>query len=209
MEDFTKEIKEHNLRKALEIEAMGNQENEDFTEAIDEVADTLNKSLEDGLIGREEYERDFDNLDQIIQKARPHKYIKCEGTTGNYKYYYTLEEYKAAQGGAVDTTEGEDKKVEIDKKFVSEVQEWIGDEFPEEFIAGIDSQLRKKLGENYTKVNIPADTSYDENVEIVDKKIDELVGKLNFLEISNDLNEDDVEEILRGILNVQFNKRSK
>ncbi len=110
MEDFTREIKDHNLRKALEIEAIGNQENEEFLGSIDEVAGTLNKSLEDGLIGQAEYERDFENLDRIIQKARPHKYIKREGTPGNYKYYYTLEEYKAAKGEAVDTTEGRKPK---------------------------------------------------------------------------------------------------
>lgn len=42
----------------------------------------------------------------ILEKA---KYFKREGTPGNYKYYYTEEEYKKAKGG------GKEKKTILDK----------------------------------------------------------------------------------------------
>lgn len=43
-----------------------------------------------------------------LEKSRPTKYFKREGSPGNYKYYYTEEEYKKAKGGA-----GEAKKAAI------------------------------------------------------------------------------------------------
>jgi hypothetical protein len=47
----------------------------------------------------EAYEQAINNLcsSDYIQKARPHKYYKREGSPGNYKYYYTEEEYKKAK----------------------------------------------------------------------------------------------------------------
>lgn len=102
MENFIKEIKDHNLNKALALEVVGRTSDEDFNKAIDEVADTLNKSFLDGLVDEQVVEVDFKNLDAILEKARPHKYYKREGSPGNYKYYYTKEQYEKEKGSGGD-----------------------------------------------------------------------------------------------------------
>lgn len=97
MDKFIKEIKDHNLQRALRIETSVKRDESDFIKAVDEVADVLNKSFLDGLVTKDEVEVDFKNLDVILEKARPHKYYKREGSPGSYKYYYTKEEYDKAK----------------------------------------------------------------------------------------------------------------
>lgn len=97
MEQFKKEIQEYNIQKALSLEIVGKQDDNLIKTQIDEVVDVLNKSFLDGLISEETVELDFKNLDQIVEKARSTKYYKREGSPGNYKYYYTKEEYDKAK----------------------------------------------------------------------------------------------------------------
>jgi hypothetical protein len=57
--------------------------------------ETINKALLTLEIGY--LQGKVDN--ETIEKARQAKYFKREGTPGNYKYYYTKEEYNRAKGG--------------------------------------------------------------------------------------------------------------
>lgn len=47
-----------------------------------------------------------------IEKAAGHKYYKREGTPGNYKYYYTEEQYRKAKGKLVGGNKKEEGKVD-------------------------------------------------------------------------------------------------
>lgn len=100
MSNFIQEIKNHNINKALNLEMVFRTSDEDFNKSIDVVADTLNKSFLDGLVDEQAVEIDFKNLDIILEKARPHKYYRREGSPGNYKYYYTKEEYEKEKKGS-------------------------------------------------------------------------------------------------------------
>lgn len=64
-----------------------------FTKATEILNDNFNK----GLINELETEEAFEQLDSLIEKG--HKYYKREGTPGNYKYYYTEQEYREAKSG--------------------------------------------------------------------------------------------------------------
>lgn len=66
---------------------------------VSKITQTLNQNFEKGLISEELCENSFKELDSLIEKAGNHKYFKREGTVGNYKYYYTEEEYKKVKGG--------------------------------------------------------------------------------------------------------------
>lgn len=54
---------------------------------VQEVLEKLNENFNKGLIGDEIYEGACSELDQLV-KARTTKYIRREGTKGNYRYIY-------------------------------------------------------------------------------------------------------------------------
>lgn len=123
MTNFIQEIKNHNINKALSLEMVFRTSDEDFNKSIDEVADTLNKSFLDGLVDEQTVEIDFKNLDAILEKARPHKYYKREGSPGNYKYYYTKEEYEKEKKG----NSGGDKLKEANRLAIEATKASYGD----------------------------------------------------------------------------------
>lgn len=62
----------------------------------------------------------FTNKEEILEKA---KYFKREGTPGNYKYYYTEEEYKKAKGGKegkVFRKTAEDQRLSLIEKLIKQ-----------------------------------------------------------------------------------------
>lgn len=67
-------------------------------DSIDDVVDTINNNFNKGLIDELTAEKAVEQLDSIFEKAGMHKYIRREGSPGNYKYYYTEEEYRQAKG---------------------------------------------------------------------------------------------------------------
>ena len=90
-----KELQEiGNYFKELDSQKQSSGKKED--EDIKESGDKITKSI---------YE---DHLDNVLSKARVTKYYKREGSPGNYKYYYTKDEYDKAKGGKT----GEKKKEE-------------------------------------------------------------------------------------------------
>lgn len=133
MSNFIQEIKNHNINKALNLEMVFRTSDEDFNKSIDEVADTLNKSFLDGLVDEQTVEIDFKNLDAILEKARPHKYYKREGSPGNYKYYYTKEEYekgkKKVEGGKEGLRINESQRKTVENKPVGSTHEHNGKKY--------------------------------------------------------------------------------
>jgi hypothetical protein len=100
MEDWEYELKLRQLNRAVNIERsvegsdlnlkIKEQEaknNEDLNKAVDLVNDTFNKGLITEL-----------QAELFLEKAINHKYFKREGTAGNYKYFYTEDEYRQSQG---------------------------------------------------------------------------------------------------------------
>jgi len=160
MTNFIQEIKNHNINKALNLEMVFRTSDEDFNKSIDEVADTLNKSFLDGLVDEQAVEIDFKNLDAILEKARPHKYYKREGSPGNYKYYYTKEEYekekKKVEGGKEKDTKSGMEKYAVKSKAL----EGLESKFDEVF--GFNkkndtislSDLKQVIQENPTLANL-------------------------------------------------------
>jgi carbonic anhydrase/acetyltransferase-like protein (isoleucine patch superfamily) len=71
----------------------------DIEKAINDTLEVLNDNFNKGLIDEKLAESAANDIDNLIQKARPHKYYKREGGPGNYKYYYTEEQYKKEKGG--------------------------------------------------------------------------------------------------------------
>lgn len=72
---------------------------------IEQTVELVNDNFNKGLIDELTVEQAFEQLDNVIQKSAPHKYFKREGTPGNYKYYYTEDEYnkeKEAKGNNKD-----------------------------------------------------------------------------------------------------------
>lgn len=55
----------------------------------------------------------YTDIDEI-EKSIGHKYFKREGTQGNYKYYYTEEDYKAGRSSSGDKGKG-DVEVDLEK----------------------------------------------------------------------------------------------
>lgn len=55
---------------------------------FDVALEKLNSNFNKGLIGEDIYEKALGELDDLIEKAFQHKYIKRTGTKGNYKYWY-------------------------------------------------------------------------------------------------------------------------
>jgi len=157
MEKFKQEIKEHNLNRALAIETVGRISDEDFIKAIDEVADTLNKSFLDGLIDEQAVEVDFKNLDAIIEKARPHKYYKREGSPGNYKYYYTKEGYEKKKKKVEEGKEGlrgfphKEEYAHGEVRSFKEFKE-LKNSLPEYFLVDLKN---KKIVAGYAAYNVP------------------------------------------------------
>ena len=133
MSNFIQEIKNHNINKVLNLEMAFRTSDEDFNKSIDEVADTLNKSFLDGLVDEQAVEIDFKNLDIILEKARPHKYYKREGSPGNYKYYYTKEEYekekKKVEGGKEGLRINESQRKTVENKPVGSTHEHNGKKY--------------------------------------------------------------------------------
>lgn len=66
-------------------------------DTVNKVTEELNKSFTNGT-SADTVEAAFKNLDILIEKSGNHKYFKREGSPGNYKYYYTKEEYDKAHG---------------------------------------------------------------------------------------------------------------
>lgn len=133
MSNFIQEIKNHNINKALSLEMVFRTSDEDFNKSIDMVADTLNKSFLDGLVDEQAVEIDFKNLDVILEKARPHKYYRREGSPGNYKYYYTKEEYeqekKKVEGGKEGLRINESQRKTVENKPVGSIHEYNGKKY--------------------------------------------------------------------------------
>lgn len=133
MSNFIQEIKNHNINKALNLEMVFRTSDEDFNKSIDVVADTLNKSFLDGLVDEQAVEIDFKNLDVILEKARPHKYYRREGSPGNYKYYYTKEEYekekKGSSGGKEGLRTNESQRKTVENKPVGSIHEHNGKKY--------------------------------------------------------------------------------
>jgi hypothetical protein len=61
---------------------------------INSITNKLNDNFNKGLISEDLCKSAFNELDELIKA----KYYKREGTPGNYKYYYTEEQYKKAKG---------------------------------------------------------------------------------------------------------------
>lgn len=88
MEYFTNEIRKKNEALARNVELMSSIESEeDFKKAVDLVSVRFNEEFIKGLISEDQLNKSFDTLDEIV-KSRPHKYIRREGTPGNYRYIY-------------------------------------------------------------------------------------------------------------------------
>lgn len=71
--------------------------------------DTINKAFKSEKLTEKEAENAALYLDSVIKKARNVKYYKREGTPGNYKYYYTKEQYENKKGGKKDSEKKEEK----------------------------------------------------------------------------------------------------
>ncbi len=80
---------------------------------IESITSTLNENFNKGLVDELTTNQAFEELDNLIEKGMGgHKYFKREGYPGNYKYYYTEAEYRAAKGKK---TEGEGSSEIIEK----------------------------------------------------------------------------------------------
>jgi len=71
-------------------------------------------------------------LKEELMKARSHKYFKREGAKGNYKYYYTEAEYKAAKGGDKEKEKGVTKESRVPLKAIKnapfdQILKWASD----------------------------------------------------------------------------------
>lgn len=75
------------------------------------VTNILNENFNKGLVDELTTNQAFEELDNLIKKGiGSHKYYKREGAPGNYKYYYTEQEYKEAKGGENKEIKGGEKK---------------------------------------------------------------------------------------------------
>lgn len=95
-------------RQSIAFNILNNFSEVNEVNSVDKTVDIINDNFNKGLIDELELEEAFEQLDNIIQKAAPHKYFKREGTPGNYKYYYTEAEYRKAKG----TSKESDSKLE-------------------------------------------------------------------------------------------------
>ena len=82
---FEEYEKEKSIKKSME-------------DSFNHVNDGLNKGFSEGKFDEEVYARAVVKFQSIIEKAQGHKYFKREGAPGNYKYYYTEEQYKKEKG---------------------------------------------------------------------------------------------------------------
>ncbi|MFA5704658.1 MAG: hypothetical protein WC982_14235, partial [Advenella sp.] len=56
-----------------------------------------------------------DTTADLLEKAMGHKYFKREGSPGNYKYYYTEEQYKKAKGTSKESEKNNKEELEEKK----------------------------------------------------------------------------------------------
>jgi hypothetical protein len=105
------------ISKAEELGFKINENNE-ILGSPKQMADKLNNNFNKGYIDDNMMETAFRELDGLISKAGGHKYIRREGTPGNYRYIYTLEDAKKSPSTSTtnDTKEkksGEKPKVNL------------------------------------------------------------------------------------------------
>ncbi len=141
MEYFTNEIRKKNEILARNVELMSSIESEeDFKKAVDLVSVRFNEEFIKGLISEDQLNKSFDTLDEIV-KSRPHKYIRREGTPGNYMYIY--KEPKGRKKKAEEsTTEKQLKHSKSDPEGLSDF---------EDMIISIGQSVDESIYQNYLK----------------------------------------------------------
>jgi len=139
-------------------EQLKNEDNNVQKSVFDEIQENIEKSL--NSVSTKVSEELFDE----IEKSISHKYFKREGTPGNYKYYYTEEEYK----NKYEKTNEENGKVYLMGKTVVDV---LGEV--------------EKNGKKYIKVSepqsghyslIPKETYGDRVKELSNKEYQDLIN---------------------------------
>jgi hypothetical protein len=97
---YNEEVRERldRLEKAWKPELSSKEDNIDPIEKANLMVNIMNNNLEKGIIDNDTYEKGVSQLEVLLEKARSHNYWKREGTPGNYKYWYSKEEYESKTG---------------------------------------------------------------------------------------------------------------
>lgn len=85
-------------KQSVAFNILNNFKSVNYINTIEQTVELINDNFNKGLIDELTVEQAFEQLDNVIQKSATHKYFKREGSPGNYKYYYTEDEYKEARG---------------------------------------------------------------------------------------------------------------
>lgn len=135
--------------------------------------DTINKGkVIQNILGIVEQDYTFEQLSKSmepeeLEKAMGHKYFKREGTPGNYKYYYTEAEYRAAKGKKPEDQSSEviekdgkkyklqsnGKYLEISEQGMTKEQHIIQREKDREAAVDVEGRLRKQREQSSIKNN--------------------------------------------------------
>jgi len=126
----------------------------DNTEKITTI---LNNNFEKGFISEELNEQAFEQLDNLLEKAMSHKYFRREGTPGNYRYYYTEEEYKQAKNQKGEDykskeTDIKDKYSKLEEDYQNKIKQFK--ELPGWKSLITENTIQKELGEDKFIKNI-------------------------------------------------------
>lgn len=149
MFSFEREIKENNIQKALQIQlASSIKDDIDLFKAVALVTESLNVKFKEGILSEDALEKSFSVIDDIL-KARTTKYIRREGSPGNYRYIY---KEKQGKGGKKEEKVSS-KKEEKSKKL--QIPKGLEDEDKEDFTAFInaynegDLKNAKNIADNF------------------------------------------------------------
>lgn len=135
--------------------------------------DTINKGkVIQNILGIVGQDSTFEQLSKSmepeeLEKAMGHKYFKREGTPGNYKYYYTEAEYRAAKGKKSEDQSSEviekdgkkyklqpnGKYLEISEQGMTKEQHIIQREKDREAAVDVEGRLRKQREQSSIKNN--------------------------------------------------------
>lgn len=103
-------------KQSVAFNILNNFKSVNYINTIEQTVELINDNFNKGLIDELTVEQAFEQLDNVIQKSATHKYFKREGVPGNYKYYYTEAEYRAAKGKKPEDRPSEDRPSEVIEK---------------------------------------------------------------------------------------------
>lgn len=131
--------------------------------------------------------------DSDIEKAASHKYFKREGTTGNYKYYYTEAEYKQAKGGGESKESDSKGKVYHSDKY--DAKNSRKTKTSTVYLEGTEVVDIYDKGTDTYRATVPVSRFKDSKTDISSTDKDKLKGRN-----SSDISEDEIVDLMTSNL---------